>query len=472
MVKKVVGYDENGPIYSEGSQTPSGSAASQKDPKKEEPGWFQPGSKSEAAVRGFSQGATLGLAPRISALLSPGAYSNNLKQYLAADKAAAEAHPVVSAVGNLVGGAPSIIASGAGSIPMQIAKQTGIGALSGAGNAQEGSVLRDATTSGAVSGALAGALPAVGKVAGMGLDTIRGKADPKQLAEAAITYKNSLGGNVKAGKPIDFNNPKEMDALFARAKNPTYEPDAGAVLQNKLQKTYNNTPIVNKQGIETDAKFATEAGKPLLDSVASARGDNTIRNLLHASGKPNINEIGIDKPDWKQIVASHNLKNANEAGRTVLGSAVGGAALGGAGTAIATGGDLDKTLSAAGAGGVTGALAGGRYNAVRNTSKLRMPYELPTVPGVGAANAELANAVGGDIKEKLNVPSNPFGKITDYFKQSAGATNPRVTEMAQAAQETSDSDPDAKRKAAMVLQSSPEGRAVGNGDSPVRVFEN
>ena len=64
MAKNIVGYDENGPIYSNNSQTPSGSAKPVEDPKSEEPGWFMPGSKSEAVVRGIAQGGTLGFTLR------------------------------------------------------------------------------------------------------------------------------------------------------------------------------------------------------------------------------------------------------------------------------------------------------------------------------------------------------------------------------------------------------------------------
>jgi hypothetical protein len=458
MARKVVGYDENGPIYSD--QTPSGSANVQKDPKSEkaeEPGWFMPGSKSEAAVRGFSQGATLGLAPRISAMLSPGSYGENLKQYLAADKAASEAHPVVSGVANLVGGAPSMIASGAGSIPAQIAKQAGIGALSGAGNAQEGNVARDAATGAAISGAMAGALPAVAGGAKSVYNMFKGKADPKAITEAAIKFKNA---------------PRAPSAGVTG-------PRSAQEIQNDLKKTYDTLPIVNKRGVEIDVKHAAEGGKPLTGGIAEARGDDLMRELTHGYQgpklplDPNIKNLSTSSEDLRQIINAHNVQNATGAGRTILGSMAGGAALGAGGAALSSGADLNTTLAGAAGGAASGALGGARYNAVRNTSKLRMPMDTPNIPGAGFANAEISNAVGNEVKEKLDVPRNPFGKLTDYLGQSSGSNNPDVQEMAQAAQEVADSnDASAKRKAAMVLQTSPEGRAVGNGDSPTRYYEN
>lgn len=488
MAKNIVGYDENGPIYSNNSQTPSGSAKPVEDPKSEEPGWFQPGSKSDAAVRGFAQGATLGLAPRISAgvntLMSGGNFGDRLKQYLAADKAASEAHPVISTVGNIVGGAPSMIASGGGGVLSQVGKQAAIGALGGAGNSAESDlsgIARDAATSGAVSGAMTGAVPALGKVAGMGLDTMRGKASPKAITEAAIEFKNAASAPVSG-----VTGPKSAQEI-----------------QNDLRKTYNNLPKVNAQGVETDVRHAAEGGLPLTGGTAAARGDNVMREMTHGYQGPDlpldtsIKNLPTDWADLQQIVNAHNVKNAGEAGRTVLGSAAGGAALAGGSTYIGTGGDLDKSLQAAGGGALTGAIAGGRYNAVRNTSKLRMPGDTgmgdaankwvgaataaaeKTLPGTssslgGAANAELAQAASGDIKEKLNVPSSPFGKISDYLAQSSGSNNPDVQAAAQQAQAAVDGseDDNAKRKAAMALQSTPEGRAVGNSDSPTRVFEN
>lgn len=76
----------------------------------EEPGWFMPGSKSEAATRGFANAATFGLAPRISAganaLMGNGDFGSNLKQYLAANRLAEAAQPGASLAGAAV---PSVI---------------------------------------------------------------------------------------------------------------------------------------------------------------------------------------------------------------------------------------------------------------------------------------------------------------------------------------------------------------------------
>lgn len=467
MAKIVVGHDENGPIYSDSTQQTNTKVLSKVTP--EEPGWFMPGSKSEALLRGIAQGGTFGLAPRISAaaggLSNDGStYGERLKQYLAADKAAQEAHPIITGVSNAVASAPSMIAAGAGSLPMQVAKQAGIGALGGIGNSDATDlqgIAKDAVTGAAISGATGAALPVLGKVGGEALDLMRGKADPRQIAEAAITYKNAL-----------------------RAPSAGVNPPTRAVqIQNDLKRTYDTVPIKNAQGLETDVRHASANAPPLTGTVAQARGDDTMREILYGNkGVANLSNLPTSSDDLQQIINAHNIRHAGEAARTVLGSAAGGAALGGGSAFIASGGDLDKTLGGAGAGAVTGGLGGGRYNAVRNTSKLRMPGEsisgpvmgFPGTDLLGAANAEIGQAAAGDIKDKFGVVGNPFGRISNYLAQVSGNDNPQVQQAAEQAQAAigDGTDDEAKRKAAMTLTGTPEGRAVGNSNSPTRIFEN
>ena len=68
--------------------------------------------------------------------------------------------------------------------------------------------------------------------------------------------------------------------------------------------------------------------------------------------------------------------------------------------------------------------------------------------------------------EPDNSPNTPFGQLASFLAQAKDSNNPAVQQAANQAQSQVDpSDPDAQRKIAMALQSTPAGRAVGNSDS-------
>lgn len=76
----------------------------------EQPGWFQPGSKSEAALRGFSQGATLGFGDEIQALVrslgSDQTYTQLRDEQRDANASAAAKNTGSYVAGNIVGALP------------------------------------------------------------------------------------------------------------------------------------------------------------------------------------------------------------------------------------------------------------------------------------------------------------------------------------------------------------------------------
>lgn len=94
---------------------------------KEEPGWFEPGSKSEAALRGFSQGATLGFGDEIQALVrsvgSDKSYSQLRDEERNANDAAAKANSGSYLAGNVaaslpqLGGATTLLSKGLAAVP-------------------------------------------------------------------------------------------------------------------------------------------------------------------------------------------------------------------------------------------------------------------------------------------------------------------------------------------------------------------
>jgi len=161
---------------------PADAVVGKADPApKEEPGWFQPGSKSEALVRGFSQGATLGFGDEIQALVrsigTPRSYEEVRDEERNANAAAASTNPGTYLAGNvaaalpgglavtgLKAGAKAAVPSLTASIPakvgiVQTAKRgAALGAAQGLGSG-EGSVGEQALSTAAGAG-LGAAVPA------------------------------------------------------------------------------------------------------------------------------------------------------------------------------------------------------------------------------------------------------------------------------------------------------------------------
>ena len=156
---------------------------------KEEPGWFMPGSKSEAVVRGFSNAATLGFGDEIQAgirsIFGQGDYSTLRDEQRAANKAAQEANPGSYLAGSAAAIAPTL-AAGAPNLAMtggreagRFAKATALDKLARVGE----SIARPAVQGGAYGG-----------VAGLG--NAEGTA-AEQLSEAG--QGALLGGAIGAG---------------------------------------------------------------------------------------------------------------------------------------------------------------------------------------------------------------------------------------------------------------------------------
>jgi hypothetical protein len=346
----------------------------------EEPGWFQPGSKSDAAVRGFANGATFGLAPRISAgvnsMFGDGTFKDNLSQYLKDNKTAEAAHPVISTATNLAASAPSLIATGAGSIPAMAGKSALLSGADTFGNSDASGMdlAKDVAVGSAVGGTVGAALPLVGKAGGAAYDFFKGTPNKQYINEAA-----------------------------KRFNQPTVE---GAVAEHNARNA---------------KKIAANTTDVIRDTIA------------------------------------------------------GGAAAGGA-TFIATDGDWDKTGKA----GLAGAVGTGLYKKSGkgiDATKLRMPDTRgPGVLGNAIDKTLTPLRVAGeqDLSGHIrsNIGASPFSRLTDFLSQSDDTTNPEVQQQAEQAQQQVDpNDPDSKRKAAMNLQTTPSGRAVGNSDSKFRYLD-
>ena len=150
-------------------------------PPQEEPGWFQPGSKSEAAVRGFSQTATLGFGDEIQAgirsLLGSGKYSELRDEQRAANRSASEENPEAYMAGSAAAIAPTLVA-GAPRVTAEAAKNAS-GQFVSTGVKGAARQLARRTAGGAAAGG------AYGGTAGLGY--AEGEGQLGQAAEGAVT---------------------------------------------------------------------------------------------------------------------------------------------------------------------------------------------------------------------------------------------------------------------------------------------
>jgi len=397
-------------------------------PKQEEPGFLMPGSKSEAGVRGFANAATFGLAPRISAgvnsLFNGESFGKTLKDYLAADKAAQIAQPGASLAGAAVPTLIQAAATGGGSLARQAGVNAAMGATNAVGNSDKSGVAlaKDALTGGAIGGALG--------------------AGPGLVAKGATAGANAFAKNAA------ISNIENLIATKPPGWKQTLEKIVGDTSKN-LKKE--NTSLIQ------EAKHAVTAFK---EPGRISQYSDVAKDAVKSTSAP-LSQL------------------AGDAAKTVGKGALGAAATSGINYAL--GSNVDPTTAAVGgallgAHNVAGKMLG---NVAKNTAN---KIALSNVPEVlakagtsaigGAVNQLGTQAATKDIAQTFDQPTSPFGKLTSYLTQAAGSSNPEVQQAAEQAQVIADSnDPDAKRKASMVLQSTPQGRAVGNSTSSFRDLE-
>jgi hypothetical protein len=153
------------------------------------PGWFEPGSKSEAIARGFSQGATLGFGDEIQALLrtigDDRTYAQLRDEERAANAAAQQANPGAYTASNIAGAAPAYLAAGG---PAALAAVGGVQGLGGA----EGTVGEQAlqTGIGAGTGAVIGAGGKLLKQGAIALANKIAPTGPPVLSQIVGAMKN------------------------------------------------------------------------------------------------------------------------------------------------------------------------------------------------------------------------------------------------------------------------------------------
>ena len=244
-----------------------------------EPGWFEPGSTSEALTRGFANASTLGAgkyiqAPiysAIGAMTGPSKFSwNDIMSRINAEKEAnadaAKTNPVAYTAGSVVGSLPQAagiasVARAAPTILGAVGRGAGLGATAGgvqgaADTPPEGSVLGSTARGagvGAVTGGLTGGL--TGKAAAMSgnkvVESLAGQAAvaPAAMSNVTLPGLGALGSmayrNIQADNPTDW----------------TTDPYSAAIETGKAGL------------VGAGAGLATKYGSKAVQAVGNAAGD-------------------------------------------------------------------------------------------------------------------------------------------------------------------------------------------------------
>lgn len=339
------------------------------------PEWFQPGSKSEAVVRGAANAATFGFGDEIQALIrtigDKRTYKELRDEQRAANAASQEENPWSYGAGGV-----------AGSLPQGLAILRGA-ALAG------GPVLQQAAGAG---------------IRGAGFGAVQGAGAAPELSDipGASATGAAIGG-------------------------------ATAAVAQPVAKLIGDIPNkIGAQKLMNTLKSNTEPARAAGTTVLTGLGKDQLIPSGLAIGNIGRIHAGEERPDWIADPYSAALDTAVAGGAGYL-----------AGKALTTGIDL----------------TGKAVPAIGNVIK----------GGLNKAEEVSANLVNKGSSNGVEQPAL-FGRLADFIKQSEGAANPEVQAAAQAAQTAAaqGATDDAKRKAAMDLSSSQEGRAVSNSESPVR----
>lgn len=380
-----------------------------------EPDWFMPGSKSEAVARGFSQAATLGFGDEIQAAIRAATgmagdpKKNFLENYRALRDQERGANTAASEENPWSYGGGAVV----GSLPQGIA-------------AARGAVLQGPGMLSRMYGA--------GKVgAGFGAAQGLGQTeDVTNIPQAAKDVATSAGiGGLANAATI----PVAAGANWAIKKLPQAVDKTATVLKN--------------------AQTSSETVAP---AVARGLTQNLSIPTIGALGNMGrVNTFGDTRPDWQSDPYSAMV----DTGMAGLQGAVAGYA-------------AQKGTQMAGSGlNIAKDTAMKAYSAARKVTD-------PLVARVAAENQQTADVVrqgvmsGAQGVENLvntgKTDSTPFKNLVNFVRQGKGATNPKVQQAAQDAQASvgEGADEAAKRKAAMDLQATAEGRAVSNSENPVR----
>jgi len=273
--------------YKRSDNTDSFAAYKRPEVTPEEPGWFQPGSRSESLTRGFSNAATFGMGDEASAairsLMGAGKYKELRDQERAANENAAETHPGYNLAGNIVGAIPQ-----------------GLQAVR-SGLLQGPTLLKQALGAGKAGLAMGAA---------QGVGATKDITDIPQVAKDVAAH-SVINGAINAGAV-------PLAAVATKFGTP---------VANYLKTAASKTPAT--QTADQTAKVLTEGKpstiQPVIQTAGSVLADKfslpVIGGLLGAGGVNIFGDSTGKKPDWSTDPYSAAGETALAAGQGALAGA-------------------------------------------------------------------------------------------------------------------------------------------------------
>ena len=444
-----------------------------------------PGSTGEALIRGATQGATLGLGNKAQALIRsavPGnpTYAELRDQGTAANENASNAHPVAYGAGVLAGSIPSALAVGSGGLAAvkampatasTAAKVAAGAAGAGAGGAAVGTVQglgAPEPTAGSVakSAAINGGLSALGGGLAQKFAPLKAAVTPAPVAAKAAQGSSEMMGHLwtpEAQRVFATLEPrlqeKFMEGSLTAAESAELPAVLGEIADNFKQPSMMISEMQSKAALaaqKAQASANAEANAAKAGAVAQTALplSGAATGVLFPGVMPGTTKVNPDDPVLDQALqyGKNAIIGGTEAKLGAMAPQIGKAAIPFAG---AVGSDVSNVVNG-------------------NTTPGTEPFtgdkttpatEYPSEPYTPVDTKKYQDETPVDQKTSSNTKGG-FGAIANFLAQAQQSSNPAVIAAAQAAQSQVDpSDPDQARKIAMALQSTPEGRAVGNSDS-------
>lgn len=402
--------------------------------------YFETGSQGEAAIRGLTEGATFGLGNKAQAAIramSPiqiepnsegtgpsigfnqdyGDYSKLKAEGEAANAAAAASHPIEYGVGQVAGSIPGALVTGAGGVNAV----KNVGAL--------GNLTRN------ISSPLA------------------------RAAVGAGVPGATIGAMQGAGAPDTGYVDRTLNTLKGGAVGGTLSALGGAAGQVIAPVAKAAAPVINRPTMGLHAQLKTSAERAAEQAAIDAARSEGVSKGIQVAIPGGTGALGVIAPG---ILPGTEKVDTN---KPVVSQAIGHARNALVGGALGTIPKMSRSMPHLG-----GAVGSTISNYLNNTQDNIVPQQ-----SAPASNEPVVPLTPDEIKyfkddsvSKADTPSNQFATVADYLKQASKSENPIVQEIAKKAQSAQEgADSDTKRKIAMALQSTPEGRGVGNSTSPI-----
>jgi len=306
---------------------------SQPAPAAEEPGLFQPGSTSEAIVRGASQGATFGFGDEIQAAIRAGGakltgdsrpvgdiYSDYRDTERAANVTSSDTNPVAYTASNIVGSVPAILGTGGAGATVKGA--TAIGAGVGLGNA-EGSAsdqIMNTVIGGATGGAIAKVAPVVSRYGSAVVKAIptaakiAGKSGVEEAAQwsgasGGIHILSTIGKTVRGENAVTPTVSEILKPAITHTLGPAGYAIAGAATVGKgiIEGAKAGSKIVSKELAKTAPAVSDDVAKPVWAKI-----------MAYVKQQPKGSPAAA--PETKTAQEIFTLNQTNPQARQILGS--------------------------------------------------------------------------------------------------------------------------------------------------------